>query len=54
MDSLIPHATVIGISGDNEYCKLAWKEQEGSIITNIEHTLAADCGLQLAEKLWCN
>ena len=50
MDLLIPHARVIGISGDNEFCKKAWKEQEGSIITNIDHTLAADCGLQLAES----
>ena len=49
MDALIDNATVIGISGDNEFCKLAWKEQEGSLITNIKHTLAADCGLSLAE-----
>jgi peroxiredoxin (alkyl hydroperoxide reductase subunit C) len=49
MDILVDHALVIGISGDNEFCKKAWKEQEGSLITNIKHTLAADCGLGLAE-----
>lgn len=49
MDILVDHALVIGISGDNEFCKKAWKEQEGSLITNIKHTLVADCGLGLAE-----
>ena len=48
MDLLVDHAMVIGISGDNEFCKKAWKEQEGSLIANIKHTLAADCGLSLA------
>jgi len=43
-------ADVIGISGDNEYCKLAWKEQN-SAIRNIRHILAADCGLYLANEL---
>ena len=44
MDTIIGEADVIGISGDNEYCKLAWKEQNDAI-RNIEHILAADCGL---------
>ena len=26
MDALTNDATVIGISGDNEFCKLAWKK----------------------------
>jgi len=43
-------AHVIGISGDNEFCKLAWKEKK-EMIANIHHTLAADCGLYLAEDL---
>ena len=50
MDSLVDDANVIGISGDNEFCKLAWK-QENQLIGNIEHTLAADCGLYLASEL---
>ena len=50
MDKLVDEATVIGISGDNEFCKLAWK-QNNELIGNIEHSLAADCGLGLASKL---
>jgi peroxiredoxin (alkyl hydroperoxide reductase subunit C) len=50
MDYLVDDADVIGISGDNEYCKLAWKEQNDSI-SNIRHILAADCGLYLANEL---
>ena len=50
MDILVEHAEVIGISGDNEHCKLAWKTAVGAI-RNINHTLAADCGLYLAEEL---
>tara|TARA_Y100000994_G_scaffold112412_1_gene92600 strand:- start:881 stop:1387 length:507 start_codon:yes stop_codon:yes gene_type:complete len=49
-DSLTEDATVIGISGDNEYCKHAWREVNGGI-RNIDHWLAADCGLYLAEEL---
>ena len=30
-DSLTEDATVIGISGDNEYCKHAWREVNGGI-----------------------
>ena len=50
MDALVPHARVIGISGDNEFCKLAWKESN-PMIANINHTLLADCGLELASEL---
>ena len=50
MDVLTEHANVIGISGDNEFCKLAWK-QDNLTIGNIQHTLAADCGLGLSHKL---
>jgi alkyl hydroperoxide reductase subunit AhpC len=50
MDILVDEANVIGISGDNEFCKLAWK-QDNELIGNIKHSLAADCGLGLAHKL---
>ena len=50
MDKIVGEADVIGVSGDNEYCKLAWKEQNDSI-RNIRHILAADCGLYLANEL---
>ena len=49
-DNLVDYANVIGISGDNEFCKLAWK-QENELIGNIRHTLAADCGLGLSHTL---
>jgi len=50
MDVLTDEAVVIGISGDNEFCKLAWKK-ENALIGNINHTLAADCGLGLSHQL---
>ena len=50
MDMLVNHANVIGISGDNEFCKLAWKK-DNELIGNINHTLAADCGLGLSHEL---
>jgi len=50
MDKLVDEANVIGISGDNEFCKLAWK-QSNELIGNIQHTLAADCGLDLSSQL---
>tara|TARA_Y100001937_G_scaffold48606_1_gene67737 strand:+ start:458 stop:964 length:507 start_codon:yes stop_codon:yes gene_type:complete len=50
MDILVEEADVIGISGDNEFCKVAWKTADGRI-RNIKHILAADCGLVLANKL---
>ena len=50
MDMLVDESNVIGISGDNEFCKLAWKK-ENELIGNIRHTLAADCGLGLSSAL---
>ena len=50
MDILVDHANVVGISGDNEFCKLAWK-QDNELIGNIRHSLAADCGLGLSHQL---
>ena len=50
MDMLTGEARVIGISGDNEFCKLAWKK-ENDLIGDINHTLAADCGLGLSHEL---
>lgn len=50
MDILVDEANVIGLSGDNEFCKLAWK-QENTLIGNIQHSLAADCGLGLSWRL---
>ena len=50
MDMLVGEANVIGVSGDNEFCKLAWK-QDNELIGNIKHPLAADCGLGLSSKL---
>ena len=50
MDKLVTEANVVGISGDNEFCKLAWK-QDNTLIGSIQHTLAADCGLELGYDL---
>ena len=50
MDMLVEEANVIGISGDNEFCKLAWK-QANELIGNIQHSLAADCGIGLSHRL---
>jgi len=50
MDKLVDEADVIGVSGDNEFCKIAWKTADGRI-RNIKHLLAADCGLVLSHKL---
>ena len=41
---------VMGFSGDNEFCKAAWKEVNG-MIRNISHPLVADCGLGLSSEL---
>ena len=46
----MPEAYVIGISGDNEFCKLAWKK-DNELIGRIRHPLAADCGLGLSHAL---
>ena len=50
MDILL-HETpeVIGISGDNEFCKLAWKQNHDEL-GKIKHSLAADCGLKLTRE----
>ncbi len=50
MDKLCSEADVIGVSGDNEFCKVAWKK-DNSLIREINHILAADCGLTLSRKL---
>ena len=50
MDYLVDNADVIGVSGDNEFCKLAWKKQNLDI-TNIQHVLCADAGLKLGHRL---
>ena len=50
MDMLMPEAYVVGISGDNEFCKLAWKK-DNELIAKIRHPLAADCGLGLSYGL---
>ena len=50
MDELSTHCDVIGVSGDNEFCKLAWKK-DNSLIRDIDHILAADCRLTLSRQL---
>lgn len=51
MDRLVDEGVnVIGFSGDNEFCKLAWKK-DNDLIRNIRHTLAADTGLELSGEL---
>ena len=50
MDVLVKEANVIGVSGDNEFCKLAWKK-DNELIGGIKHSLAADCGLGLSHEL---
>jgi len=49
-DELSSAAQVIGVSGDNEFCKLAWK-QDSDLIRDIDHTLAADSGMALGYEL---
>lgn len=41
---------VLGFSPDNEFCKVAWKN-DNDLINDIEHTLVADCSNQLAMEL---
>ena len=51
MDRLVDEGVnVFGFSGDNEFCKLNWK-QNNDLIKNIRHTLVADCGLKLSSDL---
>ena len=50
-DALVDHETsVVGISGDNEFCKQAWRNVNG-MIREINHPLAADSGLSLGHEL---
>jgi len=51
MDKLLGEASVIGFSGDNEFCKKAWKESLPDSLGAIRHTLLADCGLRLSHEL---
>ena len=50
MDEISSICKVLGVSGDNEFCKLAWKESN-PMIADIQHVLAADCGLALSDSL---
>jgi len=51
MDKLVDeNVFVMGISGDNEFCKLNWKENN-SMISDIRHPLIADCGLYLSRDV---
>ena len=47
---LVEEANVIGISGDNEFCKLAWK-QDNELIGNIQHSLSGRLRLRTISKL---
>ena len=49
-DEMSERAQVIGVSGDNEFCKLAWK-QDNDLIRDINHTPAADSGMALGYEL---
>lgn len=51
MDSILDEdAAVVGFSGDNEFCKLSWKNSN-EMIANIRHHLGADTGLRLSHRL---
>ena len=50
MDKLTGKARVMGISGDNEFCKLAWKESN-EMIGSIKHSLGADTGLNISRQI---
>jgi len=50
MDILNNEARVVGLSGDNEFCKQAWRNVNG-MIREINHELAADTGLYLSSEL---
>lgn len=43
-------ATVFGVSPDNEFCKLAWRN-DNKLLKKIKHSLVADSGNVLASKL---
>ena len=50
MDMISDDVIVFGISGDNEYCKIAWKKQHQEL-SKIKHILLADCGLRLSSEV---
>jgi peroxiredoxin (alkyl hydroperoxide reductase subunit C) len=51
MDKLVDEGVaVLGFSGDNEFCKLNWKETN-DLIKDIRHSLVADTGLTLSDEL---
>ena len=52
MDDLLAETSeVFGISGDNEHSKYVWKTMnEYDPMYRVEHTLLADCGLNLARE----
>lgn len=43
-------ATVYGVSPDNEYCKLAWRDSH-PLLKDLNHTLVADSGCELSREL---
>ena len=43
-------ATVYGVSPDNEYCKLAWRDSH-PLLKDLNHTLVADSSGRLASEL---
>ena len=49
MDMLISEASVCGFSGDNEFCKLAWK-RDNELISGINHTPVSYTHLTLPTK----
>ena len=51
MDRLVDEGVnVFGFSGDNEYCKQAWRKSL-ELIKDIRHPLVADTGLSLSSEL---
>ena len=56
-DNLVPelekrNTILYGVSPDNEYCKLAWKNSN-ELLKNLRHTLIADVGNKLATEMGC-
>ena len=49
MDKLVDDADVIGVSGDNEFCKIAWKTADGRL-RNIKHIPVSYTHLTLPTK----
>jgi peroxiredoxin (alkyl hydroperoxide reductase subunit C) len=46
----VENVEVFGFSGDNEFCKLNWRENN-DLIKDIRHPLIADTGLTLSKEL---